>query len=384
MKKKIICIDISNVVPGKGGTGGGITTYAINLIKHLDILLDDNSSEIYCIKNDELTTLGQLRNIRIINVKVKNSNLLSRLYWLHIRLPLFCKKKKVVVLHRIVPELPFLKVCKYIITMHDFMFDFYLQRQELKKYLSKASVFKFKFLRFVSNVAIRTSDGIITPAETIKGALANKFRNQGKKAAVIYEASEFPGCDPIIIGKKRSVLNIGVVAGFYPHKGHLNVVKLARHFLDLGFHDFKIFMRGSQVYKSYVEQIKKDIIKSGLENFIVFEPFIRKITLKEIYARLDLVLLLSEYEGFGLPVLEAQSHSVPVVCSGIPIFKEILQESVFYLNSDFTSEDVAVFLKEIRNDEKLQVKIKEGLNNVKRFSWHNMSRETLSLYESFP
>lgn len=183
--------------------------------------------------------------------------------------------------------------------------------------------------------------------------------------------------------KKASTLNIGVVAGFYPHKGHLKVLKLARDFLDLGFHDFKIFMRGSEVYKSYVADIKKEIIKSGLQNFVIFEPFEREITLEEIYAKFNLALLLSEYEGFGLPVLEAQSHSVPVVCSRIPIFKEILEDSAFYLNSDFSKKDVAEFIKEISSEEKLKYKIEAGLNNVKRFSWYKMSYDTLSLYRFF-
>ncbi len=183
--------------------------------------------------------------------------------------------------------------------------------------------------------------------------------------------------------KKADTLNIGVVAGFYPHKGHFKVLKLAKQFLELGFYDFKIYMRGSEVYKSYVLNIKKEIINSGLENFVTFEAFIDKITLEEIYGKFDLVLLLSEYEGFGLPVLEAQSHSVPVACTAIPIFEEVLQQSAFYINLDFSKEDVAKFLKEINSVEQLNSKIEEGLRNVERFSWDNMALETIDLYKSF-
>lgn len=174
-----------------------------------------------------------------------------------------------------------------------------------------------------------------------------------------------------------------MVAGFYPHKGHFKVLRLAKFFLDLGFRDFKIFLRGSHVYKSYVTDIEKEIIKSGLQNFVIFEPYEKKITLEEIYGKFNLFLLLSGYEGFGLPVLEAQSYAVPVACSDIPIFKEVLQESAFYLNPGFSKEDVAQFLKEISNEESVKHKIEEGLNNIKRFSWYKMSHETLSLYKFF-
>ncbi len=151
-------------------------------------------------------------------------------------------------------------------------------------------------------------------------------------------------------------------------------------FLNLGFRNFKIFMRGSEIYKVYVEDIKKEILKCGLQDFVVFEPFEKKITLKEIYDKFDLVLLLSEYEGFGLPVLEAQSHAIPVACSNIPIFKEVLQETAFYLNPGYNKEELAVFIKEISSEESLKVKIEKGLRNVKRYSWYKMSYDTLSLY----
>lgn len=154
-------------------------------------------------------------------------------------------------------------------------------------------------------------------------------------------------------------------------------------FLDLGFDNFKFFFRGSHVYTSYVEDLKKVIVELGLQNFVEFEPFISKITLDEIYSKFDLVILLSEYEGFGLPVLEAQSYSIPVACSGIEIFREVLQESVFYLSPDFNRNDIEDFVKQICNQEILDEKIKKGLNNVKRFSWYEMSHDTLSLYKLF-
>ncbi len=380
MKKKKVCIDISNIIPGKGGTGGGIATYAINLIKYLDRNLNEDSPTIYCLVNNEFSNLGDLKNIIVKNISVNNSNLFPRLFWLHVRLPIFCISKKIDVLHRIVPQLPGIKVCKYIITMHDFMFDFYLDRPSIRKYLTKKDLLKFWLFKKFNTMAVLASDGIIVPSETIKNELENKFHCKNTKVVMIYEASE-----NFQIHKKENQngkLNIGVVAGFYPHKGHFRVLQLARYFLELGFRDFKIFMRGSEVYKTYVEDIKKKITEYELDHFVIFEAFVSKITLAEIYSKFDLVLLLSEYEGFGLPVLEAQSYSVPVACSNIPIFKEVLQKSAFYLNLGFSKKDVAEFIKDIRSEERLKYKIEEGLKNVKRFSWYQMSHDTLALYTS--
>ncbi len=381
MKREVICIDITNIIPGKGGTGGGITTYAINLVKNLDVILDDNSPRVYCIKNIEFTNLGGLQRIILIDKKVNNSNLISRLFWLNIRLPWFCLTKKVRVLHRIVPELPVVKVCRYIITMHDFMFDFYLKKPALKKYLSKGNLLKFRLFQFFGTLAIKSSDGIIVPAETIKHELENKFPEQNRKVISIYEASEYSNSGQSSCNSK--LLTIGVVAGFYPHKGHFYVLKLARHFLDLGFKDFRILMRGSEIYPDYVSGIKHAIIQHGLQNFIEFEPFVKKITLKEIYSKYDLVVLLSEYEGFGLPILEAQSHSIPVLCSSIPIFKEILRESAFYLDPDPDVHEISKILNLIRNEKIRSEMILRGNQNLQRFSWLQMAKQSLMFYKNF-
>ncbi len=378
MKRRKVCIDISNVVPGKGGSGGGIATYAINLVRHIDKIADSQKLEIYCIKNSRLTELEALKNLKVVNVSVNNSSLFSRFFWLHVRLPSFCLSNNINVLHRIVPELPSLKVCDYIITMHDFMFDKYLQNPHLKKYLSKTSLLKFQLLNKVGYAAAKKSNVVIVPTQTIKAELENKIELKNQKVAVTYEASEQAVQEP---AKQRApILKIGVVAGFYPHKGHLKALQLAKYFIESGFDSFQMSFRGSHVYQDYVDDIKKEITQQGIEAYVSFEPFVGKVALSELYVSYDVCLLLSEYEGFGLPVLEAQEHFVPVVCSDIPVFREILKESAYYLKPDFTRNDAEGLITVLKNHKKLDDMAIAGMENTKRFSWAKMAEETLKLY----
>lgn len=380
MKEKRICVDLTNLVPGKGGTGGGITTYGINLINNLDINYTGNQKNIYCIKNSEFEGLEDLKNIMVVSRYVNNSNIISRLFWLHFRLPIFCISNKISVLHRIVPELPLLKVCRYIITMHDFMFDFYLTNPSLKNYLTGSEVLKFRLFSFFSKMAVKSANGIVVPAETIKEELEKRYNVRNKKIASIYEAAQTVSESEE--NTTDAILKIGVVAGFFPHKGHLNVIRLATAFCSAGYDDFRMFMRGSQVYPNYVAEIKDEIERHGLQEHIIFESFQKKVTLKEIYSKFDLVLLLSEYEGFGLPVLEAQAMSVPVICSDIPIFREILQDSAFFLNPDFRKSEVSELLNNIRDHSKRMQMAAKGKLNIQRFSWNRMASETMKLYQT--
>ena len=55
---------------------------------------------------------------------------------------------------------------------------------------------------------------------------------------------------------------------------------------------------------------------------VVELPFVERDVLRAIYARCDLLLLTSDREGYGLPVLEAFAAGKPVVASDIPALRE--------------------------------------------------------------
>jgi hypothetical protein len=57
MENKGVCIDISNVIPGKRETKGDVATYAINLIKNFGQSNLAKSNEVICLKNIGLTRL---------------------------------------------------------------------------------------------------------------------------------------------------------------------------------------------------------------------------------------------------------------------------------------------------------------------------------------
>lgn len=62
--------------------------------------------------------------------------------------------------------------------------------------------------------------------------------------------------------------------------------------------------------------------------------------LGQLYARCTGVLVASEGEGFGLPVVEALAHKRPVLARDLPIFKEIAGDRVTYFRAD-SSEQLA-------------------------------------------
>jgi glycosyltransferase involved in cell wall biosynthesis len=72
------------------------------------------------------------------------------------------------------------------------------------------------------------------------------------------------------------------------------------------------------------------VTELGIHDSIVQPPFLSRAALSALYRRAELVLLTSEREGFGLPLLEALAAGAPVVASDIEPFREVAADAVTY------------------------------------------------------
>ena len=76
----------------------------------------------------------------------------------------------------------------------------------------------------------------------------------------------------------------------------------------------------------------------------------------------------SHYEGFGMQLLEASLVKTPVVCSDIPIFKDVMGDSAEYFNQDDVNQ-ITESIKKVLNSTNIQKKlIDKSQNNLKRYS----------------
>ncbi len=101
-----------------------------------------------------------------------------------------------------------------------------------------------------------------------------------------------------------------------------------------------------------------------------------------LYASARLLAYPSLYEGFGLPVLEAQACGLPVVTSDISSLPEVGGMAAAYINPT-SIKDMQKTIRKVFYDESLRKEmIKEGYQNVKKFHWDNTVSKTIEVYKN--
>jgi len=112
-----------------------------------------------------------------------------------------------------------------------------------------------------------------------------------------------------------------------------------------------------------------------------------KINLKfseiiEEYKKADMVTFISTYEGFGVPILEAQAAGKPVITSNISPMTEVAGKGALKVNPRNIPEIKTEIQKIITNEKLRQKLIKNGKENVKKYSATAVADRYFKLYKS--
>jgi glycosyltransferase involved in cell wall biosynthesis len=129
---------------------------------------------------------------------------------------------------------------------------------------------------------------------------------------------------------------------------------------------------------------QRDLLRSlGLEADVVALPFLESAELAALYRRAALVLVTSESEGFGLPVIEAMACGTPVVATDLPVLREVGGDAAVYAalgDVDGWRQAVLELLEERTASRLPDVGRRRRLEQASRFRWDRHAAAMAAIY----
>jgi glycosyltransferase involved in cell wall biosynthesis len=124
----------------------------------------------------------------------------------------------------------------------------------------------------------------------------------------------------------------------------------------------------------------------GLEDRIVVLPFVSRPVLAALYRRAAIVLLPSEREGFGLPLIEAMACGSAVVCSDLPVLREVAGEAAEYCPvgdaAAWTARILSLLDERDQRPGRWTARGASGVARAAAFSWTRHAAVMAGVYRS--
>lgn len=164
-----------------------------------------------------------------------------------------------------------------------------------------------------------------------------------------------------LLRDKPTFLQVSTLA---PHKGHDQVLKAFELLWDDGY-DLNLVIVGKQgwLVEDLIDQLRNH---RELNKHLFWLDGISDEYLEKIYQTATCLIVASHGEGFGLPLIEAAKHNLPIIARDIPVFNEVCEENAHY----FAGSDPTALASSIRDWLKLCQNGKQPLSqNMKWLKW---------------
>jgi glycosyltransferase involved in cell wall biosynthesis len=182
----------------------------------------------------------------------------------------------------------------------------------------------------------------------------------------------------------RVINKFNITCPFYFYSGSLsprkNMLRVVRAFAMIKDRiPHKIYFTASDSWRD--DAIHAVIVENGLQDRIIRLGYLDEEELVAVYNLADCYLYPSIYEGFGLPILEAQACGCPVITSNVSSCPEVAGDAAVQVDP-YDIGGISEAMLRVVTDEKLRNGlIRRGFQNCRKFSWYETAKKHLGLFE---
>ena len=166
------------------------------------------------------------------------------------------------------------------------------------------------------------------------------------------------------------------IGGNQPYKNRLMVPQIFQAYRCLTKDtECKLVLAGAKL----PAEIREYIAQEGLTEHVFERTDVKEDQLRALYSRAECLIFPSLYEGFGLPVIEAQASGCPVFTSDRPPLTEVGGAGAVYFDPADPEAAAKTITEHLKDREPMVMK---GLENVRHFALDIMLNRYLEVYQS--
>jgi glycosyltransferase involved in cell wall biosynthesis len=358
MPKTTIILDCLGVRIGKQRGAEryicGIVT-ELAALKNADFLLLVNKTWLEFVKH-------LVPPSRYIVVPIWSDNRVFRMLLQMVGGPIIARRRRaaVYVSTAVFPTIGF--PCPTVAFMHDVMLFHFPKEYPRASWLIRTAILK---------MSVPTLSAIFTSSQASEQDIRMHFKNGVRSTYVIPGGAPESIAPPSSPDREQEILQeLGLVGrkfvlsvlGAGEYKNPLGLVEASNKLREWGRNDIDMIVVGDAIKTLSMMSYSRPLRPLG---------FVSDEVLSVLYATAGALVFPTFFEGFGLPVVEAQAAGLPVICSDIDVLKEVGGKGAFFVdphNAESIAKAIATVVDSPTKREEL---IRAGKENAARFTWRS-------------
>ncbi len=182
---------------------------------------------------------------------------------------------------------------------------------------------------------------------------------------------------------EKDTVHVLFVGRFAPNKGHKHLVQSMYEYTRMYDDNIVLNIVGSvsDSLRSYFDEINEMIGRYGLTDNIVIHNYVSFEELYSFYKSSDVFLLMSEHEGFCIPIIESQFTGLPVIALNTSVISDTMGEGQIIIDE----LDYGLFagaIRRVSTDKNLRdALIRDGIDNYRNYENDRIGQQWMEVID---
>jgi len=268
---------------------------------------------------------------------------------------------------------------RQIVTVHDLAF---------LRYPDAAMPSLHRYLNVVVPRSVRRADHVIADSQHTANDLHELWQIPPERISVVQGAVDLlhfcPQPDPAAqeavrqkyaIGERPFILGLSKLQ---PRKNFARLIQAFHTARQEAAFPHRLVIGGGKGW--LFDEIFATAQELGLQEDVIFPGFVDDADLPALFSAAEFFAYPSLYEGFGLPILEAQACGAPVLTADNSCLPEAASDGALYVDAE-SVESIAAGLVRLATDGALLDDLRaKGFANAAKFTWERSAQQLVDAY----